>query len=118
MTDGRGSIDLFLAFYACISGNASDLFDAVLHSPDPERRYGSSNFMGYSNPDLDILVESASATLRPKERRARLEEATLIALEDLPLIPLFSPQALYAVRSDLSWAPRPDRLLLGIEIGQ
>ncbi len=112
----EGRVDLFIATFTCISGDASDLFDAVLHTRDPERHYGSANFMGYSNPELDALVESAATTLRSKERRARLERATRIALEDLPLIPLYSPRALYAVRSDLIWSPRPDQRLYGNEI--
>ncbi len=111
-----GTVDLFLAGYACDSGSASDLFDAALHTRDAARGYGNTNFMGYSNATFDALVERANATLDERSRRAMLEDASRIVLEDLPIIPLWINESVYAVRDDLKWQPRLDRRVLAHEL--
>jgi len=111
-----GQVSFFLAGYACDSGDASDLFDAVLHSKDPGRGYGDANFMGYSNPDLDQLIEMAGSTMDMGRRRDMLEQAARLALADLPLIPLWHNRALYGVRKGVRWEPRFDRKVLAAEL--
>lgn len=111
-----GTVDLFLAGYACDSGSASDLFDAALHTRDAARGYGNTNFMGYSNATFDALVERANATLDERSRRAMLEDASRIVLEDLPIIPLWINESVYAVRESLEWQPRLDRRVLAHEV--
>lgn len=111
-----GDANLFFVTYLCSAGDASDLFDAALHSPDAERGWGGANLMRYSNPDLDRLIERASRTLDMESRRALLARGMQIALDDLPLIPLWQKREAHALRPGLSWRPRGDYRVLGATV--
>lgn len=111
-----GDVDAFLAGYACDSGAASDIFDAALHSPDPTRGYGDANFMGFRDPAFDQLVEQANRTLDDRRRRTLLEQASRLAAETLPLVPLWTSESLYGVSAALEWRPRLDRRVIAHEV--
>ncbi len=111
-----GDSELFMASYICSAGDASDLFDTALHTAEPERGWGGSNAMGYSNALLDELVEQAARTLVMPERRELFAEVMDLALEDLPLIPLWYSRHLHAVKPYLEWAPRKDSRVIVNEI--
>jgi peptide/nickel transport system substrate-binding protein len=98
---------LTLLGWGAASGDASDIFDALLHTP--EDGYGKSNYSGYSNPEMDRLIELSDRTLDPAARHESLTKAQEILRHDLPLVPLALRYDLYAVRRDLVWTPRPDR---------
>jgi peptide/nickel transport system substrate-binding protein len=100
-------IPLTLVGWGAGTGDASDFFDALLHSP--ENGYGRSNRFGYSNPEMDRLIELSDRTLDPAARHDSLTKAQEILRRDLPLLPLALRYDLYAVRRDLVWTPRPDR---------
>ena len=100
-------VPLALFGWGAGTGDASDLFDALLHSP--ENGYGKGNQFGYSNADMDRMIELSDRTLDPAARHDSLSKAQEILRRDLPLVPLVLRYDLYAVRRDLVWTPRPDR---------
>jgi peptide/nickel transport system substrate-binding protein len=79
-----------LVFYArtCTTGDASELFDSVLHTPDLDRGYGAENWGGYSNAAVDRLLEAADRELDRATRVALLQHAQRLVLDDLPILPL------------------------------
>lgn len=62
--------------------NDATTFSDILHSTHGQ------NDQGYNNPDYDRLLEQAAAEPDLQARRALLEEAERILLEDSPVIPL------------------------------
>jgi peptide/nickel transport system substrate-binding protein len=104
----QGTVGFYYGSWQCSSGDASDLFDNKIHSPDPARGYGDSNSNHYRNPALDRLIESSGATLSMSERRRILESAMRALDADLPLIPVALSYNLFGVRRGLEWAPRLD----------
>lgn len=112
----EGKAALFLAGYGCDSGAASDLLDAALHSRDPERGYGDTNFMGYADPALDRLIELANRTFDERSRRALLEQASRHVATNLPVVPLWINESSHALQPGLSWRPRLDRRVYAHEI--
>jgi ABC-type transport system substrate-binding protein len=107
-----GEVDFYYGGFASASGDASDVFDVKLHSPDPERGYGETNFIGYSSPKLDRLIEASGESLDPNLRRRHLEAAMRELMSDLPLVPLYVAHSLFGVREDVEWEPGADGLLL------
>lgn len=105
----RRDLDLFGFAYAAGTGDASDLLEAVFHSPSASS--GAHNTSGYSNAAFDRLVDEAGRLLDPYERRRLMSEALSILREDLPSIPLVVRSNLYAVRDDIAWSARQDRRL-------
>lgn len=94
----------FVIGWACY-GDASDILDAMLHSPDG-KNYGASNFGGYANPLLDRAIEGAGAILLPQLRLVRLHEAMTIVREELPLIPLYNKGRSYGMAEAVVFQPR------------
>lgn len=100
----RGESPFFSVGWSC-NGDASHLFDALLHTRQG-RSWGVSNFGGYANPRLDEAIERAGAILSPSRRLEALHEAMRIVLDDLPLIPLFNRRRTYGVDARLRFEPR------------
>jgi len=105
----RGGLDLYPFAYTAGTGDASDLLDAIFHSPSASS--GALNSSGYSNAAFDRLVDGAGRLLDPYERRRLMGEALAILREDLPAIPLLVRSNLYAVSDEITWTARQDRRL-------
>lgn len=103
----RQQSPFFLVGWSCSSGDASDLFDACLHTRDSLSR-GSTNWGGYSNPALDRLIEQSGEVLDSRERMDLLHRSMRLALDDMPLIPLYVRNRTYGHRSGLVFQPRQD----------
>lgn len=105
----------FLLGWSCISGDASDLLEACLHSEE-RPGYGTANWCGYSSAEIDRQIEQAGQTLEPKIRIALLQQALSSGLEDMPLIPLYVRNQTYAYCSGLDFRPRQDGWVLISEL--
>ncbi len=116
MNESRFSMTL--SRFGCPTGDASDMFENALHTQDRDRAIGLTNYARYSNGDLDQLVDQASQTLEMGPRQAILFDATAKAMEDLPVVPLYVDQDLYAFRSGVEWTPRNDNFLIASEIAR
>ncbi|KAA0256565.1 MAG: hypothetical protein EDX89_00240 [Acidobacteria bacterium] len=110
------SVPFYYGGVAAPSADASDIFDSFVHSPDPARGYGGTNHSGYSNPEVDRLVERIGETRSLRERQALLQQGMRLLAEDRWILPLVIPYDLYGVTRDLAWEPRLDRRLFGAEM--
>ena len=63
---------------------------------------GSANVWGYSNPEVDKLVELGKATVDEKEREKVYKEAQQLVLDDCPNLFLVSPMEYFFVRKEVS----------------
>jgi peptide/nickel transport system substrate-binding protein len=107
----RREVPFYLGGVVAVSADASDVFDSKVHSRDPAAGYGDTNYNYYANPTIDALIESSATTMDMRQRRQMLQSVMRGVMEDLPIIPLFVPFELYAVRRDLLWEPRRDGML-------
>ena len=69
---------------------------------------GRVNGTGYSNPELDRLIEQLVATIDPGTRVELEKRAMAIALADLPFVPSTSRRTATVLTSDVAWEPRAD----------
>ncbi len=104
--------EVSFASWFCLSGDASDFFDAMAHSPTAASGYGGGNFIRYRNPVLDALIEQSEATLDLLARRTQLEHSMHVLMSDYVFIPLYSTPVLYGTRDTVAWQPRGDDLIL------
>jgi len=104
-------------------------FDAVLLQssvqidPDLSRRFHTNsirngqNFLNYSNPRLDALLDQALATSDQQTRKQAYSEAQRILAEDLPQISLFYPKTQYAFNAQIQGIkPSPTNLFWNAEL--
>jgi peptide/nickel transport system substrate-binding protein len=103
----RRETHVFLVGWSCSSGDASDLFDACLHSGGTAG-YGSVNWSGYSNRKLDALIERSNQVLDNRERIEILKQAMILAMADYPMIPIFSRNRIYGASHKIVFLPRQD----------
>ena len=90
------------------TGEVSVLLNSVLRSPDRERGHGAANRLQYSNPAMDALVAEAEMEMDDAKREALLQRASTLALDDRMLVPLYLQNALWAMRSGLTFDARMD----------
>jgi peptide/nickel transport system substrate-binding protein len=107
-----GDVAFYFGGWFCLSGDASDFFDSMVHSRDPRRGYGANNYNHYANPALDTLIEESGSTLDLLARRAELERSMRVLMRDLAFIPLYSPSVIFGARDNVEWQPRRDGLIL------
>jgi len=108
MTDRREA-SFFLIGWSCATGDASAFLDGIAHTYNKEAGYGRYNRGRYSNPEVDKLIEAASATVNQEERLKYMQKAQKIALsQDQAFIPLHFQVDLYAKSKKLNWKARAD----------
>jgi peptide/nickel transport system substrate-binding protein len=102
----KGRSEAFLVGWSFTSGESGEFLEYCLHTSTTA--YGFFNYGGYSNPRIDALAERNAAILDTSERRAQLQAAAGIVMEDLPILPLFVADDVYGVGRGISFRPRPD----------
>lgn len=113
---GAREFAMTISRFGCPTGDASDLLENLLHTRTPDGLAGVANYLGYSDAEFDRLVALAARTLEMPQRRQILAEATGRVMEDLPVVPLYVDQDLYAFRAGVEWKPRNDNFLIASEI--
>lgn len=96
-------------------GDASDFLSAVVHSPSG--KFGNYNGANYRSTEVDQIIEFGQQTVNQEKRLEKIRTVMKkITTEDIIGIPLFSPEVLYAVSSNVKWTPRVDGYILAQEI--
>jgi len=90
-------------------GEASALFQPWVATLDRPNNLGTSNYGGFSDAEFDKVYLQAAVTLDADQRRTMLEEATRIALDKVPHIPLHFESTIWAFRAGLTYEGRRDQ---------
>nr|MDQ3399221.1 ABC transporter substrate-binding protein [Deinococcota bacterium] len=70
------------------------------------------NFTGYSNPEVDALLDRGRRTQDPEERRVIYEEINRTIVDEAPYIYLYNPLNIQAYRPDVrGYEARPDQAI-------
>jgi peptide/nickel transport system substrate-binding protein len=106
----------FLSRVGATVGDASDILEPQLHSRGSHPGYGVRNYIGYSNEKVDKAIDESARILKLDDRRKALEEIMATLMEDLPWIPLYIDQDVYALDRSFHWKPRHDSHVFAYEI--
>ncbi|MBI4917081.1 MAG: hypothetical protein HY825_14660 [Acidobacteria bacterium] len=93
---------------SCTTADASEVLDAVFHTPDPGRGLGEENYASFSDPEVDRLLEAAAGELDAARRLLLLQAAQRRALEALPVLPLVERWGLIGVSARIELTPGYD----------
>lgn len=85
---------MFMTTYA--SNLAAITLQQVLATRDTKTRMGPFNRQHYSNPEMDRTLLQAMQTMDETKRNALTAEAMRIAIDDVGVIPIFYPKAVWA----------------------
>jgi|CXWL01.1.fsa_nt_gi peptide/nickel transport system substrate-binding protein len=109
----NGAVPFYYGGVLAPSADASDVLDSFVHTSEPARSYGASNFPRYSNPELDRLIERIGATAAMTERRNLLQQALRQLGDDAVFLPLVVENEVYLLSPSITWQPRLDSLVMG-----
>jgi peptide/nickel transport system substrate-binding protein len=93
--------------------DSADLLFDGFHTKDDARGFGQLNFSGYSEPEMDRLLERSHQELDSRRRYQLLKRAMEVAVASRALIPLCVRSHLFVVGPGLAWPKgRAGRLVL------
>lgn len=90
------------------TGEVSVLLNSVLRTPDRDAGHGPANRLLYSNAEMDRQLAAAQTEMDDARREDLLRRASLTALEDGMIVPLYLQNAIWAMRADLTYEARMD----------
>ncbi len=107
---GRASKQEFSAFTAQYGADdAATGIRALIASWDTARGFGTGNRTRYTNSKIDDRLSVAQSTMDDGKRLALLAKTIELAMEDMPLIPVFYPIFDFAAKKGMVITPRPQR---------
>ncbi|MDW0113488.1 ABC transporter substrate-binding protein [Sporosarcina saromensis] len=71
----------------------------------------SASINGYSNKEIDALLQEANTSLDPSVRTTKYQEIQKIASVEMPIIPLFQIDQFFGVTDGIEYTPRLDELI-------
>jgi len=89
------------------AGESSHGLMSFMHTFDRAKKMGSYN-AGYSNPELDKVIEEAVKIVDATKREKALKKAMAMAMNDYGIIPLHTQFTIFATRKGLTYKPRAD----------
>jgi len=103
----RGDYSFVMSGWGTITGEAHYTLSSLGHSNNPQLKMGAFNWRGYSNPDLDKLLQQAATELDEGKRRALLEEAGALFMKERVSLPLVAISSAWALQKDKVDIPKP-----------
>ena len=112
----RRELSVYMGGWATPAPETLGFFRSWLTTTDEARGVGSSNYGGWSDPEFDAPVAAAMATMDDVARSRLLQKASARALDQMPAIPLYFENAVWATRAGLSYPGRTGEITIAQEI--
>ena len=96
--------------------DAESTLGLLLQTSDMDNDVGVWNYGNYSNAEVDELIVNISYIMEPGKRKKMIQDAFLIAADDVAWIPLYSTKVFYGMQDFIRWNPRPSLFIWVEEI--
>jgi peptide/nickel transport system substrate-binding protein len=107
---------MYLAGWGSGTGEMSSPLAALVATPNKEKGMGGTNAGGYSNPEMDALLEQALATVDDTEREKLLQQASQVVMDDYGILPLHFEVTPWAFREGLTYEARADQNTIAMSV--
>lgn len=107
-----GKFDMYLLGWSPGTFDAEHPIRFLMHTPDPEKKLGSWNFGGYSNPAVDELLPAIQQELDATARQTMIDNVHAVLKDDVVYTPLHVQPLVWATRDDIELQQRPDNFLI------
>jgi peptide/nickel transport system substrate-binding protein len=108
----------WLAGWISDTGEMSAQIKPLAATPNKDKGWGTTNLGGYSNAQVDTLLEQALGTIDDEKRAALLAETSRIAMADYGVLPLHFEMTTWAMRKELTYTPRVDQATEAMTVKQ
>lgn len=113
----RGEYSLYMASWGTLTGESNYMLSSLMHTNDKEKSLGAFNVRGYSNPEMDKLIQAAEVEMNEGKRRELLEAANLLSATDRPDLPLAVNVSAWGAKADkIDYTPRSDEDTLAMDV--
>jgi peptide/nickel transport system substrate-binding protein len=113
----RGDYSMDMMGIGAPTGDAQVTMTTFLHTNDAASKTGAFNWMSYSNPALDKLLEDAGTQMDTDKRRALVGQALTLVATDRPDLSLATIRSAWAMRKDkVTYTPRADEDTLAMDV--
>ncbi len=96
----RGELSNIMAGWGTLTGEANYYYSANAHTNDPAKNLGAFNWSGFSNPEIDRLIQAANVELDDKKREELLQRVGALFTAERAVIPLAAVGSAWAMRRD------------------
>lgn len=96
----RGELSNIMAGWGTLTGEANYTYSSNAHSNNPQLRLGAFNWHGYTNPEMDRLIQAASVELDDAKRKELLQQVGALFNRERIALPLASVGSAWAMRRD------------------
>jgi peptide/nickel transport system substrate-binding protein len=103
----KQEFSFFLLGFGVSTGDAMSGLIQVLATYDEKNNMGSNNRGRYSNPEFDKVIKGAMVQMDSARREKMVQQAAVIAFEDVGIIPLYFEKEHYATRRGLRYDIQP-----------
>tara|TARA_R110000868_G_scaffold8138_18_gene41993 strand:- start:2063 stop:3652 length:1590 start_codon:yes stop_codon:yes gene_type:complete len=107
-----GNYDMYLLGWSPGTFDAEHPIRFLAATPDDEKKLGSWNFGGYSNPRVDELLPLIQQEIDPTARQTMLDEVAQILQQDIAYIPLYTEPLIWAAKQNIDLVQRPDNFFM------
>jgi len=108
----EGNFDMYLLGWSPGTFDAEHPIRFLVTSQNDEKKLGSWNFGGYSNPRVDDLLPQIQREIDPEKRQSMLDEVARIVRDDVVYVPLHIQPLLWGSKSNIELTQRADNFLM------
>ncbi|MBS7707576.1 ABC transporter substrate-binding protein [Chelatococcus asaccharovorans] len=101
---------IFLSSWSAAASGETDVLVHAFQTYNAEKKTGSWNYGGYSNPDLDALIGTFTVTTDDTKRRALEAKAMELTMKDFAALPLHDQSVVVATRKPLTYTTNLEEL--------
>jgi peptide/nickel transport system substrate-binding protein len=97
------------------TGESSSPLRSLLATFNRDKGLGAVNWGRYSNPKVDYVIEQALQQVNDENRRAMLQQATKLSMDDLGIMPIHFQYTIWATKKGVAYTPRTDEYTLAFQ---
>ncbi|VDS10269.1 Heme-binding protein A precursor [Paracoccus haematequi] len=111
-----GEYSMFLGSWGVNTGEVSNPAVALIAGRDADKGTGRYNGGGVDIPEVNALLDQATAILEEAEREPLLQEVSKLVFNDQWLLPMHYENVVVGTRADIRFEPRADMYTLAYEV--
>lgn len=96
----RGELSNIMAGWGTLTGEANYYYAANAHTNNPQLRLGAFNWTGFSNAEIDRLIQAANVELDDAKREDLLRQVGALFTAERIAIPIAAVGSAWAMRRD------------------
>ena len=100
--------DMYMLGWTPGTYDAHHVMRFLIHTPNKEKKFGSWNFGGFSNPEIDQQIAAIGIEIDPGKRQALVAQVLGRVKQEFIYLPLHQQPLVWAMKENISLTQRAD----------